>query len=324
VTREHKLSLILGFCAIVFVGLLVSDHFSKARSNRVEAELATRTPPPASVVRDTPGIGPVEEPMVPAVAETKPTLTAVAQREVHEVEMGATRPITQYADGTSANNPSAAAGGGTVPAATTTTTRPANLPEFIHVAPGPVNRTNVPAATDTTTVNNTPGTTPATTGLPISKGKEDKYPVQRGDTMYKLAQKFYNDGNLAGALKDYNKKRLKADGTMNIGVTLLIPPKDVLLGQAKLADGAQTTRIAGGNSNTPELPINATPPVRNDGAPAPAAGTYTVKAGDNLGTIAQKTLGSSKRWKEILSANKGTLSSPEELKVGMVLKLPKK
>src|SRR5690349_8676913 len=56
------------------------------------------------------------------------------------------------------------------------------------------------------------------------------------------------------------------------------------------------------------------------GAPADAgARLYKVKPGDTLGTIAQRELGSTKRWKEIEALN-GV--KPERLKVGMELKLP--
>ncbi len=47
--------------------------------------------------------------------------------------------------------------------------------------------------------------------------------------------------------------------------------------------------------------------------------SYTVKRGDTLGSIAQRELGSSKRWPEIEALN-GV--KPERLSVGMVLKLP--
>jgi nucleoid-associated protein YgaU len=42
-TREHKLSLVLGFGLLLFVGILLSDHFSAAQ-RREHADLATRGP----------------------------------------------------------------------------------------------------------------------------------------------------------------------------------------------------------------------------------------------------------------------------------------
>ena len=42
-TREHKLSLVLGFGLLLFVGILLSDHFSAAQ-RREHADLATASP----------------------------------------------------------------------------------------------------------------------------------------------------------------------------------------------------------------------------------------------------------------------------------------
>jgi LysM repeat protein len=50
-------------------------------------------------------------------------------------------------------------------------------------------------------------------------------------------------------------------------------------------------------------------------------GTYTVKKGDSLTSIAAKKLGDSKRWKEIADLN--GIRNPKSIKVGQVLRLPK-
>ncbi|MBI3038612.1 LysM peptidoglycan-binding domain-containing protein [bacterium] len=48
--------------------------------------------------------------------------------------------------------------------------------------------------------------------------------------------------------------------------------------------------------------------------------TYTVVKGDTLAKISKAMLGTTKRWKEIASAN--GITNPSKLKVGMVLKIP--
>ena len=63
--------------------------------------------------------------------------------------------------------------------------------------------------------------------------------------------------------------------------------------------------------------------VARDAAPArreAPGGTYVVQSGDTLGEIAQKTLGSATRWKEIQAANPGL--DPKRLFVGAKLVLP--
>jgi LysM repeat protein len=58
-------------------------------------------------------------------------------------------------------------------------------------------------------------------------------------------------------------------------------------------------------------------------APQPAApATYQVVPGDNLSTIAQKTLGDSNRWREIYDVNRDQLSDPNRIYPGQILKLP--
>lgn len=55
---------------------------------------------------------------------------------------------------------------------------------------------------------------------------------------------------------------------------------------------------------------------------APKALTYTVQSGDTLWLIAKKYLGDGARYTEILNANKDSVSDPNKLKTGSVLKIP--
>lgn len=69
-------------------------------------------------------------------------------------------------------------------------------------------------------------------------------------------------------------------------------------------------------------PVTNTPNVAPVTGGKSAAGTYTVQSGDTLSKIAKNLLGSAARWPEIMNLNKGILSAPEKLRVGMVLTLP--
>ena len=51
--------------------------------------------------------------------------------------------------------------------------------------------------------------------------------------------------------------------------------------------------------------------------------SYVVKPGDTLSSISRKVYGKSSRWKEIYNANRDRLVSPEALKVGQSLRIPK-
>jgi nucleoid-associated protein YgaU len=57
--------------------------------------------------------------------------------------------------------------------------------------------------------------------------------------------------------------------------------------------------------------------------PGAAAQTYTVKAGDTLSKIAERSLGSANAYMRIFEANRDQLSDPDQIKPGQVLKIPK-
>ena len=49
---------------------------------------------------------------------------------------------------------------------------------------------------------------------------------------------------------------------------------------------------------------------------------YRVGEGDTLGTIAQDHLGRSSRWPRIVELNRESLKDPDDMKLGMILRLP--
>jgi len=50
--------------------------------------------------------------------------------------------------------------------------------------------------------------------------------------------------------------------------------------------------------------------------------TYVVQSGDTLVSISRKFYHSSKRWKEILDANRKKIDDPEKLRAGQDLIIP--
>jgi nucleoid-associated protein YgaU len=103
----------------------------------------------------------------------------------------------------------------------------------------------------------------------------------------------------------------------------MLPPKDVLLGKPYLPpasfSGGPTTITMDGGRGTQD-----TKPKTDAAKPAGDYREYTVKEGDTLVAISRKMLGGAKRFNEIIEANKGTLSDPEALSVGMKLRIPAK
>lgn len=58
------------------------------------------------------------------------------------------------------------------------------------------------------------------------------------------------------------------------------------------------------------------------GGKAPAFRVHEVVAGDNLSTLAERYLGSQSRYLKLYEANRDVLKSPDDLRVGMRLKIP--
>ncbi len=385
-TREHKLALILGFSVLMVVGLLVGDHFSKARRGVgvSGADLASE-----SQLVNKP-IAMVPEPSYPGLPGATPA--RVQEPAVSGAALGTLPPVILSAPRNSLlvdGDPNAAHGGGVTRLETiepiemgvarsspTESPRILGLSQSESQAPSPsgrltaedIKRMNdeltrgqapkIPAAGSVS--GNEPKTTPpvvtspevtsVTSGLPISKGREQMHPVEEGETLFAISKKYYGDGGLWKDLAKYNVSRVKGDSVRQ-GVTLRIPPKDVLQGKASLAGNA--VGAGGGSSVNPRssageskpllravqtetrdsgLPTVTTAPDKKVVEPKPAkpvvakgsAGTYTVKPGDTLSKIAAGQLGSAKRADDIVKANSATLEDPDALRVGMVLKMPAK
>ena len=127
--------------------------------------------------------------------------------------------------------------------------------------------------------------------------------VRAGDTLSGLAAEHLGDGHRWAELLEANRGVLASPEQLRAGMTLRLPG----------------TRPA----SSPNLQVTARRAASSEAEPvAPAARTYTVRAGDNLTRIAAKQLGDGDRWRQLLEANADQLQRPEQLQAGMVLKLP--
>jgi LysM repeat protein len=70
----------------------------------------------------------------------------------------------------------------------------------------------------------------------------------------------------------------------------------------------------------PSLAPKTDPPAE---APAAAAQTYTVQAGDTLSKISKQFYGDANQYMKIFNANKDQLNDPNMIRVGQVLKIPR-
>ncbi|MFN7020842.1 MAG: LysM peptidoglycan-binding domain-containing protein [Phycisphaerales bacterium] len=158
-------------------------------------------------------------------------------------------------------------------------------------------------------------------GVPLRMMK--RHDVREGESLYGITRQAYGDGSLWNKVAEYNKGKVMANGSVREGVTLLLPPKEALLGRQLPASAG--TPAAPSPAPARKVEPSGTRPSDNSGGRSGASAaprTYTVQRGDVLSEVARKTLGSSKRWTEILALNSDTLDDGDTLVAGMVLKLP--
>ncbi len=168
-TRENKLAMVVGFGLLLFVGILVSDHFSAAQrqeTTRIARSDADRT----RVTREV-SLAPV------AVADS-------VQPESMPSQSIDTRAASY--------------------------TAPANQARPVD----PVAPTTVKA---------------------VASGKRQESdagvrmrPIAEGETLYSICKKEYGDGSLATALAAYNQKAVPDPKRVRKGVTIRLPPVEVL------------------------------------------------------------------------------------------------
>lgn len=333
-TRENKLAMVVGFGLLLFVGILVSDHFSTAQRQ----ETANLTS-----VDATRGVGsrPISIKAMPIAG-----VNAVQPTEV----MAAGAPTDLRAVSNKNNlDPMA-------PAANPSVRPISNVPY-------------VPATTAPATIE-----VAKNVKLQESEPGVKLHPIAAGETLYSICAQTYGDGTLWQELAEYNKKALPNPAKLRKGVTLRLPPVEQLRRGAVVAstikgarvgttvqepaNGALQLNIQDSKTNQ-QLPLLAaadiasvefTPhatgtstgvievAVSKVGTSAKGASTrtsskeiavgsgesiYVVQKGDTLGSIAKKKLGTASKWRDIASANSSTLSDPAALSPGMTIKLPK-
>lgn len=309
-TREHKLALIVGFSLVLVLGVLLSDHLS---ARKISPAVATA---PAGAATDFGASGSLVKTLPESVPVQRPSATQ--------------------------NQLAMSNGSNAIPGPTA---RPLDMPGDVR-SPG-AGQVQPLSAVHADPIASEQPATAGSGGLPVSRDPLKRFEVKEGDSIYRIAASMYGDGNLWTKIREYsgNKGKIGEGGEMRLGVTLLLPPKDVLLGNAVLAEervgntprstdqsgtrGNEFTMSgrdarAGNNNARTDSTQDQKADARTENKADVKTATYTVKDGDTLASIARRKLGSAGRVQDIVSINKGTLDDPNSLKVGMVIKLPSK
>lgn len=318
-TREHKLALIVGFALVLVLAVLFSDHLSKARSVEQSSELQVASS--KQVGASPKGLKPpaqiIESETAAAAGTTRVPLPGVAPQPALVAQTdGPTAPLPPTAEPTVVRT-----------AAPADPALPHDQFEMVPDLTFAKSELSAEIAGLTDTVG--PG------GKPLSSQPMKRHDVREGESAFSIARSVYGDGTLWPKLRDYNKGKIADNGAMRSGVTLMLPPRDVLLGEAVLSPEArlnpQPTVPGAKPGPTPAKPDSrdARPgrDTRVAGGTRPAVpgarsafSTYTVKKGDVLEQVARRTLGSAGRWRDIADANRGV--DPNSLKVGQQLRIP--
>jgi len=280
----------------------MDDLMSRVRSHLATPEDAgTGTTPSASTPAGT---------VIPPVAST----TAVPPASAGTPTQGS-NPHTLTLDGSVPPEARTAAATPGLPAATPpqTIVPPASGAASVASAPTsigsgqivPIVPTRPAAATAATTTTVPPATRPlATAAQPTpAAAAPGTYTIKSGDTLSGIATRLYN-----------NEARWVEIAQANP----LVDPTRLKVGQVLRLPGASAPASNGGAANGGAR--TAAP-----AAAAGAAGTYTVKSGDTLSSIALRTLGDRGKWRAIYNLNRQTIGPNENnIEEGMVLKLPPK
>ena len=121
--------------------------------------------------------------------------------------------------------------------------------------------------------------------------EENTYIVEKGDNLWKIAEKKYNDGYVW--IKIAKENNLKNVSVIYVGQKLKMPV-------------VESKSVISVNTNN-----------KID------QGEYKVVKNDNLWEIAVRAYGDGYKWTNIWQANKGKLNSPNLLEIGMILIIPK-
>lgn len=175
--------------------------------------------------------------------------------------------------------------------------------------------------TTVSTPSQTDSQTTQQTGSNVQKDNlPGKYTVKDGDTLFTIAQKYYDNGDLFDKIAQANKIDNADD--LTVGQVLEIPKLD--------AQDLSSPSPTPGDSTTPQSKADPTRPVQGGQGGATnqtiwgeaiTGNTYTVKDGDWLSKIAGRAYGDIFSFDKIAKAN--NISDPNLIEPGMVLQIPR-
>jgi nucleoid-associated protein YgaU len=156
---------------------------------------------------------------------------------------------------------------------------------------------------------------------PAQSTGQKTYVVGEGDSFWTISARFYGTGKYFRALEEYNRDRLTRSSTSSPDSRLLRPGTTIVLPDVAILRAKHTASKPAGASKSPSG-SNRPAATRVEPERPPAPGTYRVQEGDTLSMIAQRELGTAKRWEEIFQLNRDRISDPRQIRAGIDLRMP--
>jgi nucleoid-associated protein YgaU len=294
-TRENKLALIIGFGLVLVVGILVSDHLS-ARQETADSVAEQREADPLDRIAAADSLTPVEVPS-------------------HRVTSDARRPIRLEPTAPAVN--STHMGDDAVHF-------PSSEPDIALTATD--DRTGrddvIPQTPFLEEIRNVDLQRPATSDDAAARDAVEPlsfvwYTIQPKESLSKICEKIYGDMNLWPRLAAFNEDRIPDPNRVRDGVTIRVPTREALVGGARVAEPSGAA---------PAGPARESPPPAQDQRNAEAGEftTYIIQAGDTLGEISSRFLGTSRRYREIHELNRDVIPDPDNIVSGRTIRIPRR
>jgi nucleoid-associated protein YgaU len=312
-TKETKIGLLVGLGFIIVIGILLSDHIqSSTEPPRAQLDNAGLT---ARKAVETPGAGANAE-----VAMAAPTTPIPTNEELRKA------PVVQNVIKVGPPQASAIADDTKIvinriidPAPPLRVDEDAPL---VTRLPEPVTagdqgaQTPIVSAVRTVT-DSIYGTGPAAPVTPVKVAMKS-YVAAKGDSLSKIAGKFYNDKSpsMIKLIVDANKDLKVNPHNLIAGKTYMIPANPKGDTATLVARSAPTTAPSTGTMLVENTAVKSTKNIPTI--------LYTVKDGDNLWRIATEEVGSAKAVQQIRDLNKDVLKGTDNVKINMKLKIPAK
>lgn len=284
VTRESRLAIVVGFSLVLVVGVLVSDHLSRAREAEPEYGLTDterQTLEPTRLLRDAPETSTSPPATDPQQAPGAPPTTGPTENAVAE-----------------ANNP------GSAPIGTDVVDEPwvltlgeqDNDPD---AGPRRERRPLIPLIGRDTRR----GEDPPDPQSPPHEATPRWHTVSEGETLYAIAERYLGNGSRWPELARLNSSRVSDEGGVRTGVRLRLPgsSRDP---RAKPTRPSPTEPTSGPNAGTRETI------------------EYVVKRGEVFSQLAQRFMGTVRRQEELLELNASRIDDPDDLRAGMTILIP--